>query len=53
MSITILLPLFICLAGLLTYALSTNAKVQELGRIAYACGLLITTWELATRVLRL
>lgn len=37
---TILLPLLVALVGVLMYALSTNAKLQEIGRIAYAMGLL-------------
>jgi Na+/phosphate symporter len=37
---TIFLPLLICLIGALVYALSSNAKVAELGRIAFFAGLL-------------
>lgn len=37
---TIFLSLLVCVVGLLVYALSNNAKVMELGRIAYAMGLL-------------
>jgi len=51
--VIIFFPLFVCLLGLLAYALSANTKIQELGRIAYACGLLVTVWELATRIIRL
>lgn len=36
----IFLSLLICIVGCLVYALSTNAKVAELGRLAFACGLL-------------
>lgn len=35
------LALVVCIIGVLAYALSTNAKVQELGRIAFAFGLLV------------
>ncbi len=42
MTVTILVPLLVCLVGLLTYALATGAKVAELGRLAFACGLLVT-----------
>jgi hypothetical protein len=52
MSIAILLPLLVCLLGLLAYALSTNAKIAELGRLTFACGLLVTLFEVATHVVR-
>ncbi len=53
MTVTILIPLLVCIVGLLVYALASNAKVQELGRIAYACGLLVTLFVLATKVVKL
>jgi SpoU rRNA methylase family enzyme len=36
------LPLVVLILGLLMYALATNAKVQEMGRIAFAFGLLVS-----------
>ena len=36
----IYLSLLVALIGCLAYALSANPKVQELGRLAFACGLL-------------
>ena len=36
----IYLPLLVALLGVLAYALSANPKVQELGRLSFACGLL-------------
>lgn len=36
------IPLLVCLAGLLAYALSANPKVVELGRLGYECGLFVT-----------
>lgn len=36
----ILLPLLIALIGVLMYALSANPKLQEIGRIMFAFGLL-------------
>jgi hypothetical protein len=36
----IFLPLLVALIGLLVYAFSTNAKLVEIGRIAFAFGLL-------------
>ena len=37
---TIYLSLLVALVGCLVYALSSNGKVAELGRIAFGCGLL-------------
>jgi len=53
MQLEIIVPLLICLVGLLTYALASNGKVVELGRLAYACGLLVTLFVVARHVLRL
>lgn len=36
----VLLPLLVCIAGALIYALAANPKVAEMGRIAYGVGLL-------------
>lgn len=36
----ILLSLLVCVLGLLAYALSANPKITEVGRLAFACGLL-------------
>ena len=36
----IFLSLLVALIGLLVYVLSSNAKAVELGRLAFACGLL-------------
>ena len=36
----VFLPLLVALVGVLVYALSTNPKVAEMGRIAFFCGLL-------------
>jgi hypothetical protein len=37
---TIVLPLAVALVGVLMYALCTNGKLQEIGRLSFACGLL-------------
>ena len=37
---TIYLSLLVALVGALVYALSSNGKVSELGRLAFAVGLL-------------
>jgi hypothetical protein len=42
---TVLLSLLVAIVGILVYALSTNGKVQELGRIAYFAGLLVFLWQ--------
>jgi hypothetical protein len=36
----ILLPLLVALIGVLMYALSTNPKLVEIGRMMFWCGLL-------------
>ena len=36
----IALSLLVALVGVLMYALSANPKLQEIGRIAFGCGLL-------------
>lgn len=40
MSITLGLPAIVAVLGGVTYAVSTNAKVSEIGRLSFACGLL-------------
>jgi type III secretory pathway component EscS len=52
MTITILLPLLVAIVGLLVYALAASTKLQEAGRLAYACGLLVTLLEVAGHVIR-
>ena len=36
----IYLPLIVCLAGLILYLATNNAKASEAGRVAFAVGLL-------------
>jgi hypothetical protein len=40
MSITVTAPIIVAVAGLLIYALPTPTKIGEVGRLAFACGLL-------------
>jgi len=47
------LPLLVAIAGLLLYALANNPKVAEAGRLAFACGLLVTLFALARATVRL
>ena len=37
-----IIPLLVCIVGLLMYALSANTKVAEIGRIMFWTGLLVT-----------
>lgn len=41
----LILPLLVCIIGLLMYVLASNPKVQELGRIMFFCGLLVCLWQ--------
>lgn len=45
------LPLVVMLLGLMVYMLVAHVKVAELGRISFAFGLLVTLWQLATRLI--
>jgi hypothetical protein len=51
MSVSILLPLLVALAGVLVYAVSNNSKVSEIGRIAFAMGLLVALLLIGGRVI--
>ena len=46
-------PIIIALIGVLLYFISTNGKVQEVGRIMFFCGLLVLCFTLAHEVVRL
>jgi hypothetical protein len=41
------LPLFVCIVGLLIWALASNPKISEAGKIAYGCGLLAFLFQVA------
>jgi len=45
---TILFSGLVCLIGLLTYGFSANPKVQRIGEIAFAMGLLAFLLQLGT-----
>lgn len=45
--LTILLPLLVAVLGVLMYALCTNPKLIEIGRILFFCGALVTVWVLS------
>lgn len=46
----IYLSLLVAILGCLVYALATNGKVQELGRLSYVAGLLAFLLEAARMV---
>ena len=50
--ITTFVPFLIAITGTLVYAFSSNAKVAELGRIAYFVGLFWTVYLVAGHVIR-
>lgn len=39
-----ILPLLVAIVGLLMFALSSNAKVAEIGKILFWTGTLVTLW---------
>ena len=47
----IYLPLLVALIGALVYALSTNGKVAEMGRIGFFCGLLAFLLQAGERLI--
>ena len=49
----IFVSLLVCLIGVLMYALAVNPKLQEIGRIAYAFGLLVFLLRLGSETLAL
>lgn len=46
-------PLFVAIIGLIMYFAATNPKVQEVGRIMFAFGLLATLLPLANKMVTL
>lgn len=48
-----LATVLIALVGLLLYVLASNPKVVEIGRLAFACGLLATCMALGGRLVKL
>ena len=47
------LPVIVLVLGLLLYVLPVNAKLQELGRIMFFCGLLALCFAYAGRTVRI
>ena len=53
LTVILIIPLLVCIIGMLVYALSANPKVCEMGRIAFGCGLLVTLFAFATNGVKL
>jgi hypothetical protein len=53
MTIVALVPALVALASALVYALASNAKLVELARIAFFCGLLVFMFTLSASHVRL
>lgn len=47
-----IIPLLAAIVGLLIYVLAANAKVVEVGRALFWCGLLVTLFTVASRVIK-
>lgn len=47
------IPLLVSLIGAALYVLASNAKVVEIGRLMFACGLLVALFGVAAHVVRL
>lgn len=45
----IYIPFLVALIGVLMYALATNPKLNEIGRIMFWTGMLVTLFEVAGR----
>lgn len=50
---TVWIPLLVAIIGLLVYALSSNGKVAEAGRLLFFAGSLVTLFALTGHSLRL
>ncbi len=47
------IPLLVAIIGLLLYLLAANAKVAEVGRLMFACGLLALMFASAREAVRI
>jgi len=41
-----LIPLIVCIAGLVIYSVTDKAKAMALGLWMFACGLFVTLWHI-------
>lgn len=48
-----IIPVLVLVVGALVYGLSANPKVQEMGRLAFASGLLVTLFVVAKTTFRI
>jgi hypothetical protein len=48
-----LIPVLVALAGALLYGLAANPKVAEIGRLMFACGLLVFLFGVAGHSVKL
>lgn len=46
-------PLLVAVIGVLLYALATNGKIQEIGRISFGCGLLAFLFQIGNHSVNL
>ena len=46
-------PIVLAIVGALVYALSSNTKAAEIGRLTFACGMLALAFALAAHVVHL
>lgn len=53
MTVALIIPLLVALIGMVVYILAANGKAQELGRLMFACGLLVTLFAVARTVVKL
>ena len=49
----IFIPVLVMLLGLVVYLVTAHPKAQEVGRLAFFAGLLVTLFDLANHALRL
>lgn len=51
--ITILAPVLVIVIGAFAYLAANNTKVQEMGRLTFGAGMLVTLFLVATHVIKL
>lgn len=47
------LPFLICVIGVLVWVLAANPLTKRIGEYMFACGLLVTLFEVGTKVIHL
>jgi hypothetical protein len=52
MTVYILIPLLVCVIGAFTYVAAAKAELKEIGRLCFACGLLVTLFVVANHMLK-